>query len=280
MYLKSDTITRMFKTRSKNGKEFFRPRSKIVHTFSCDKCGSEFQRDRHEINHRRASNDYKHYCSKCQDMAMFADLGREKYRDNLRQGIGEKWIDSCGYIQVYMGPDYKGTGYCGSVREHVLIMEQHLGRSVEKGEVVHHIDGDKTNNVLDNLQLMTVEEHNNCHAKSESVVFELYKKGIVGYDRDAKRYFIKETTMSEVFKDKVYLHVSNSGVTFSVEDGEHGPMVSVSASTFGNLNQKFSFFTTKEGLRAMRDILNNALDHEFEEPYCHAAEPPRDNSSK
>ena len=55
--------------------------------------------------------------------------------------------------------------YGGRVREHIYVMETYLGRPLnqEKGqrrtgnaEVVHHIDGDKLNNDLSNLQLMTV----------------------------------------------------------------------------------------------------------------------------
>lgn len=39
------------------------------------------------------------------------------------------------------------------VLEHRLVMEEHLGRFLEPEEVVHHIDGDPSNNALDNLQL-------------------------------------------------------------------------------------------------------------------------------
>lgn len=41
----------------------------------------------------------------------------------------------------------------GRVREHLLVMEQKIGRPVERYESVHHIDGDKTNNHPDNLEM-------------------------------------------------------------------------------------------------------------------------------
>lgn len=190
MYLKSTTVTRMFLTRSRKGKEFYRPRKKVVHTFRCDQCGIEFDRDKHQISPKRVNNDFKHFCADCQDYAMFTDLGRAKYRETLLSRIGRKWIDSLGYVQVYMGPDYSGTGvHGGAVREHILVMEEHLGRSMEKGEVVHHIDGDKANNNIENLQLMTVDEHNACHAANDSLVLAMFREGEVGYDKEKKRYY-------------------------------------------------------------------------------------------
>ena len=44
-------------------------------------------------------------------------------------------------------------------------MEDYLGRYLEKGEVVHHKDLCKTNNNIENLQLLTMSEHSKLHAK-------------------------------------------------------------------------------------------------------------------
>jgi hypothetical protein len=41
------------------------------------------------------------------------------------------------------------------VYEHRYVMEQHLGRKLERWETVHHKDGDKANNELDNLELFS-----------------------------------------------------------------------------------------------------------------------------
>lgn len=50
------------------------------------------------------------------------------------------------------------------IRQHRYRMEQHLGRKLESGEVVHHIDGDRTNNDLSNLQVMSDREHRSLHS--------------------------------------------------------------------------------------------------------------------
>jgi len=50
--------------------------------------------------------------------------------------------------------------------EYVLIIEKKLGRYLEKNEIVHHIDGDVTNNNINNLQVMPQKEHIKLHKKN------------------------------------------------------------------------------------------------------------------
>jgi HNH endonuclease len=42
-----------------------------------------------------------------------------------------------------------------TVLEHRHVMEQHLGRPLRKGETVHHRDGNRSRNTIDNLELWT-----------------------------------------------------------------------------------------------------------------------------
>ncbi len=49
------------------------------------------------------------------------------------------------------------------IDEHRYIMEQHLGRKLTRYEVVHHINEDKRDNRLENLQLMSLKEHSKVH---------------------------------------------------------------------------------------------------------------------
>lgn len=65
---------------------------------------------------------------------------------------------SQGYIEYTRGP-HKGRSL------HVVAMETLIGRRLQRGEVVHHIDGDKCNNDLSNLQLMTNSAHMSLHRR-------------------------------------------------------------------------------------------------------------------
>ena len=72
--------------------------------------------------------------------------------DKSSRWKGGKYTDYRGYILI----KDRNHPYCkkdGYVYEHRLIMEKHLGRFLEPEESIHHINGIKNDNRLDNLQL-------------------------------------------------------------------------------------------------------------------------------
>lgn len=87
-----------------------------------------------------------------------------KIRSAELHKVGTRKITSSGYVAVYM-PDHPRAGIKRTVYEHTLVMERILGRYLEKGEVVHHIDLNKSNNSPDNLMLLTNEEHARLHGQ-------------------------------------------------------------------------------------------------------------------
>jgi hypothetical protein len=71
-----------------------------------------------------------------------------------------------GYIHIHPSPEQKllaGPTRNGYVPEHRLIMAIALGRPLTKGETVHHIDGNPSNNNLGNLQLRQGQHGKGVH---------------------------------------------------------------------------------------------------------------------
>ena len=60
--------------------------------------------------------------------------------------------------------EYKGIKNNGvKIDEHRMIMEKHLGRKLSFDEVVHHINGDKNDNRIENLEVMNRGDHSRLH---------------------------------------------------------------------------------------------------------------------
>lgn len=63
-----------------------------------------------------------------------------------------------------MNSPYKRTTYKGKpIDEHRKVMEIYLGRKLGRNEYVHHKNGNKRDNRIENLEVMTPLEHNREH---------------------------------------------------------------------------------------------------------------------
>lgn len=72
---------------------------------------------------------------------------------------GGRTIQQNGYVYA--------ISKCGKkyALEHRLIMGRHLDRDLLPDEVVHHIDGNRSNNALNNLIIMNKHEHLSMHMR-------------------------------------------------------------------------------------------------------------------
>lgn len=71
--------------------------------------------------------------------------------------------DGAGYVWLYM-PDHPNATPGGQVLEHQVVMAEHLGRPIRRGEIVHHDNEIKNDNRLENLVLCASQaEHMRLH---------------------------------------------------------------------------------------------------------------------
>lgn len=96
-------------------------------------------------------------------------IRREESHYNWKGGIN---INAQGYILEYVRPDnpyYEmavntgGRRFGGYILQHRLVMAKHLGRILEPYEIVHHKDGNKQNNSIENLELTERKKHKNTY---------------------------------------------------------------------------------------------------------------------
>lgn len=76
--------------------------------------------------------------------------------------IRRQFTNSEGYIRV-LRPAHPNADHKGYVLEHRLVMAESLGRPLTTTEIVHHRNGQRHDNRLDNLVLLTRETHPTGH---------------------------------------------------------------------------------------------------------------------
>lgn len=100
----------------------------------------------------------KNFCSiKCRSK----NASKEYGMGNSWHWKGGRRLAASGYIMIFK-PDHPHNCY-KYVREHRLVMEKKLKRYLRTDEIVHHINGIKTDNRIENLQITTRAEHNTIH---------------------------------------------------------------------------------------------------------------------
>lgn len=105
----------------------------------CERCGVEFQ---------PMKDGKRRFCTRA-CAAKASGLAR-------RRPDGRR--DSKGYI-LRWAPEHPMASRVGYVMDHRLVVSEHLGRMLKPDEVVHHRNGVKDDNRIENLELMQKRQH-------------------------------------------------------------------------------------------------------------------------
>ena len=100
-------------------------------------------------------------CQKCAAIIKPV-IFRGKTAEKSLSWRGGKSTDTNGYIMIYVRDDdfFAPMVTCAHyIPEHRLVMAKNLGRCLHTWETVHHLNGDKHDNRIENLQLLSPEKH-------------------------------------------------------------------------------------------------------------------------
>lgn len=146
----------------------FYGKMRFVVEVTCLKCGERRQRSWDNVIKQSRKKTFTGACRHC------SAKRRGPEASNWRGG---RSVASHGYIKLYM-PDYQSANKRGEVFEHRYVMEQHLGRRLKPHEHVHHKNGKKDDNRIENLELVTSTQHSTITAMQcrirqlESFIYE------------------------------------------------------------------------------------------------------------
>ena len=155
---------------SRRDKEGLAGRSKIIWN-ACPDCGAE----KWSLYSLYRAKDGKVLCQSCTGKAAIQRgivktaphkegckcnrclfTNKEMFGPRHPSWKGGKKKNGQGYISVWIAPDHRFAAMRdsnGHVLEHRLVVAESIERPLQKHEYVHHINGDKSDNRLNNLEL-------------------------------------------------------------------------------------------------------------------------------
>ncbi len=185
----------------KYGNIINRTTTRIHSLHKCDICGEFFERkvtfkaNKPKMLSISDAKKRNTYCKSCY-LPKISQANAVKSKMS-KISIGDKKIDREGYVHIFVDKEWKyhktwSTHGIGWVREHVYIISESLKRMLFRGEQIHHIDGVKANNNIDNLVLLSASEHKRAHNSYEIIGKQLFDMGYISYDKNINQYILSD----------------------------------------------------------------------------------------
>lgn len=103
--------------------------------------------------------------------------GKEPYKH------GKHYLHKDGYLHQFVNGK--------TIWEHREIMENSIGRGLTDEELIHHINGVKGDNRIENLYLCDNRSHHaTVHKQLESVAMDLVSMGVIEFDKEEGLYHV------------------------------------------------------------------------------------------
>lgn len=125
----------------------------------CLYCGNEMMKSKSDYLGRWLKRKYCSFQCSSRATGTIFTVGHR----GLKQENNPTWKG--GIVSHHSGYMKKNLGKKKYQAYHRYLMEQHLGRKLTRSEVVHHRNGDKTDNRIENLEVMLLSEHSRLHMK-------------------------------------------------------------------------------------------------------------------
>jgi hypothetical protein len=136
----------------------------------CEWCSKEFSVQPSFLTRQTAR-----FCSRaCYTMA--APKNRAGHLHNGRPAV----IDSSGYVRVYE-PTHPAAFGNGQILEHRLVMSNFLGRPIRSDEHVHHVNGVKTDNRIENLVVLGHSQHSSLTGQERAAALAAMQAELAEY---------------------------------------------------------------------------------------------------
>jgi hypothetical protein len=116
-------------------------------------------------------------------VAVSAEVAAEQRKRGGQPGAanqfwrGGRSVASNGYVLIRVGKEHHLADVRGYAYEHRLVAETKLGRRLEIGEQVHHIDRNKQNNAPENLEIEVSIAHHRVEHRTKARVAPLRMPG-------------------------------------------------------------------------------------------------------